>query len=82
MGAGTLGLGIIHPLQLGHDTSNSLVTTEPRAVVIATDIAMAMETTTDITVIMDTTFIDQAKNSDLVSEGNRQTKGNLICGFI
>ena len=71
MGAGTLGLGIIHPLQLGHDTSNSLVTTEPRAVEIATDIAMAMETTTDITIIkdttmditiiMDTTFIDQAK---------------------
>ena len=45
MGAGTLGLGIIHPLHLGHDTSNSLVTTEPRAVEIAIDIAMAMETT-------------------------------------
>ena len=71
MGAGTLGLGIIHPLHLGHDTSNSLVTTGPRAVEITTDIALAMETTTDITIIMDTTmditiimdttFIDQAK---------------------
>ena len=62
MGAGTLGLGIMHPLHLGHDTSNSLVTTGPRAAVeITTDIAMAMETTTDITIIMDTTFIDQAK---------------------
>ena len=57
MGVGTLGLGIIRPLHLGHDISNSLVTTGPRAVEITTEIAMAMDTTTDITIIiMDTTF--------------------------